>query len=260
MILEFSDYKIAVYKKLKINTRFNYLLIHGFAADHREMMNLAPKLRDGNVYAIDLIGHGNSVLLNQKRKLDYKIFVESINQVISALKLKNVIIIGHSIGSLFAVMISATNPVVVKTVLLSPPPIDISEDLNLVKRLVSTDSNVLRKLVREELLYKPNKIITTIIAHVIARKNKKLHDMYNRIFQDLSSSMNQATFNKFVAKLNTPTLIVSGLDDPISKPVEISLLSNQIPIKHELVMMPLARHSLCIRRAKDVAKIINNWN
>ncbi len=260
MILDFPDYTISIRRKLRTRSKYNYVLIHGFAADNREMIRLAHKLHDGNIYALDLLDHGHSVLKNRSLKLSYQLICRAIEDVIKRLKLENIIIIGHSVGALIATVIGSTNANVKKIILLSPPPIKIAKNKALITRLMSTDIDVLKGLVRNEFYYQPHKLTVAFMAHMIMRKNFKLVIKYRKFVQDLSDSISTIKFNTYLRKIKKPTLIISGMEDPISIPADIATISKHINYPHNLVMIPKARHSLCLQRAHQVLTIIKRWN
>ncbi len=260
MLLNFPDYTISIRKKLRTRSRYNYLLIHGFVADSRESFRLAHKLVDGNVYAIDLLCHGNSVLKNQSLKLTHNVIAKSIAAVIDRLALTNVIIIGHSIGASMAAIVGSSHPQVKKIVLLSPPPISVAKNQPLIDRLMATDSQVIKKLIHEDLLYHPNFITAMIMKRIIIRKNYRLKESHQKFLNDMSSSITVFKFNHFLKKIKKPTLIISGLEDPISPPKSIKDTSQHIAFPHDLVFLPKTRHSLCLQHTNKVLEIINKWN
>ncbi|RXT14854.1 alpha/beta fold hydrolase [Ammoniphilus sp. CFH 90114] len=78
--------------------RYTFLLIHGFLANTFSFRKLVPNLMEqDDVYAIDLIGFGKSEKACPFR-YSYENYGAMITQFITELGLKNVILVGHSMG------------------------------------------------------------------------------------------------------------------------------------------------------------------
>ncbi len=257
MILKFDKYNVNVRVNRKIGNDKNFLLIHGFAVDHREMIRVSKGL-PGNTYLVDLLDHGKSTVNSENTKLDYKLFVESINAVIKKLKLTNVTIIGHSLGSLLSLVVATENKAIKKVVLMSMPHIDIAQDKELINRLVSEDKKIISELVNNDFFFEPSLLTTKVVTWLIQRKNHKNRAKYLEVFENLSKSINQTIFDKHLNKLKVPTLLITGENDPLSTIKDMQYIADKIKIKHKLVIIPHARHSICLQKFKEVIQIIND--
>lgn len=92
------------------------LLLHGFGTRWQSFNRIIPDLaKDWHVYALDLRGHGKS-----GRAKSYKIqdFVPDIEFFIRDCIKEPTIIIGHSYGGMIGMMLAASNPELVKGLII----------------------------------------------------------------------------------------------------------------------------------------------
>jgi pimeloyl-ACP methyl ester carboxylesterase len=87
------------------------LLIHGASQDtlswHDNIGHLAKKYR---VLAIDLPGHGKSALVARRPTTDTAEFADCIGRFIAARDLRDVILVGHSMGAGISIMTAIAHP------------------------------------------------------------------------------------------------------------------------------------------------------
>lgn len=82
--------------------RYDFVLLHGLTASYRNKiyMDWIPILQKyGSVYYFDLRGHGKSDI-GKPSEYNLELLAEDIELIIKRLDLKNVILLGHSLGGL----------------------------------------------------------------------------------------------------------------------------------------------------------------
>ena len=105
----------------KIGKGDPFLLLHTF----RNRLEYSDKLGDllkntNSVYSIDLPGFGDSPI-NNKTNYDLSFFTNSILKFITDLKIKNLTIVGESIGAVLAACVSVQAPKQIKKIFMFNP-------------------------------------------------------------------------------------------------------------------------------------------
>lgn len=102
------------------------IFVHGYGCDQNMWRFITPEFEaDYKVVLIDLVGSGNSdsTAFNPIKYGSLKGYAEDVLEVIDALKLKDVIYIGHSVSSMIGVLASIERPdFFSKLVLIGPSP------------------------------------------------------------------------------------------------------------------------------------------
>ncbi|KAI2634812.1 alpha/beta-hydrolase [Hypomontagnella submonticulosa] len=98
------------------------LFVHGLGGTTNAYQTLVPSLQEFDLIRFDFSGHGRSSLPSAS---DIDSYVADCEAVIAHLGLKDIVVVGHSLGGLISLHLAAKNPDVVKgAVLLGPvrPP------------------------------------------------------------------------------------------------------------------------------------------
>ena len=100
-----------------IGTGTTVVLLHGFLENKTMWKDLAPKLAEKNrVISIDLLGHGQSDCLGYIHSMEEN--AEIVKAILSNLKIRKAIIIGHSMGGYIALAFAELFPQFLKGVVL----------------------------------------------------------------------------------------------------------------------------------------------
>ena len=100
-----------------IGTVTTVVLLHGFLENKTMWKDLAPKLAEKNrVISIDLLGHGQSDCLGYIHSMEEN--AEIVKAILSNLKIRKAIIIGHSMGGYIALAFAELFPQFLKGVVL----------------------------------------------------------------------------------------------------------------------------------------------
>lgn len=96
------------------------ILIHGLASNAGFWRYVAPELAKTNrVIVVDLPGYGKS----QKGDYPYTLsfYAETVKKLIETLKLKNVTLVGHSMGGQISIIFALKYPELIKNIVLAAP-------------------------------------------------------------------------------------------------------------------------------------------
>lgn len=106
----------------RILDRPTLVLLHGLTGSASAWYPYEPELEAAfNLVSLDLRGHGKSIRPRRYAEYAPKEFVTDVERLLASLGLRNVILVGHSLGALVALELSlAGSPAVACTVLLSP--------------------------------------------------------------------------------------------------------------------------------------------
>ncbi len=102
------------------------LCVHGGAAHAHWFDYVAPGFTgDHHVFALDLRGHGDSAR-TEPHSYSFKVFAEDVNAFLEALDLRDVVLVGHSMGGMVSLVHAATHAgrvsrlVIVDSIMLMP--------------------------------------------------------------------------------------------------------------------------------------------
>jgi pimeloyl-ACP methyl ester carboxylesterase len=118
-INKFKDYTFKCKNKNKCEG--DVLLIHGFGVDHSYFNFINELTNSFNVYLIDLPGHGKNDSSFSEKEMNIPFFVDYVSTYIKTKKLKNLILIGHSMGGGICSAVAALNSKLIKKLILICP-------------------------------------------------------------------------------------------------------------------------------------------
>lgn len=86
------------------------LAVHGWLDNAASFMELAPRLEDCRIIAVDLAGHGRSAWRDQSSWYAIWDYVFDLRMAIEALGLQRVHLLGHSLGAAVTSVLAAASP------------------------------------------------------------------------------------------------------------------------------------------------------
>lgn len=216
------------------------LLVHGGTASRRSWDLVTPALRTSyRVVAVDMRGHGQS----PAPESGYSAVQLSadINRVIDELALKQVTVVGHSLGGMAAIFLAAHRPDVVnKLILLNVPvaPSTIGAMIDLEARVNSPGFfPVTQAFVDEWTSHSrpvPASFVATQQAHVLALRQV----VWRQMFGELA----KANIRSALKGVEQSTLILWGARDKLLDPGQYEALQAGLG-NARLIMIPEAGHS-----------------
>ena len=110
-------YKNTAISYSDIGTGSTVVLLHGFLENKTMWKDLAPNLSKKNrVLSIDLLGHGETECLGYVHSMEEN--AEIVKAILSRLRIRKAVIIGHSMGGYVALAFAELYPKIVKGIVL----------------------------------------------------------------------------------------------------------------------------------------------
>jgi pimeloyl-ACP methyl ester carboxylesterase len=226
----------------------NLVLVHGAGGSHLDWPSPLRRLREANVYALDLPGHGRSEGAGRSPIAAYRDFVLAF---LDALDLEKAIVVGHSMGGAISLDLALHYPDRLDGLILVgsgarlrvAPAIltGILSDFEATVDLVCdyafgpSASEQLKRLGRQRLLKTPPEV---------------LHGDYTAC--DAFDVMAR------LGEVRCPTLVVGGTADGLTPSKYSIYLRDHIP-GAELVLVDAAGHMVMLEKPEVVTKAISKF-
>lgn len=248
--------------------------VHGLANNSLSwQQNIASLRKKFRCIAIDLPGNGLSTAAHENYCLKY--FSRVVVEVIEKLRLKNVVLCGHSMGG----------QIVLTTALLYPHKFDklilcaaagleyfsgfeiavYKSGINFLD-FFSTEENSLTKLIRSSFYHNTHQA-DAMIDDLIELMHRQPVDQYRKMVEAcIDAMLNEPVYEQLVA-LKQSVLVIFGERDvlipnrflhPITTRQFAETAIKRIP-KHQLILMPNAGHFIHWEKANEVNELIQEW-
>jgi len=255
--LTVKDYKIAYIDKG--NSTNVLIFIHGLGSYLKAWERNIPKLKDHfRCIAIDLPGYGKSS--KQIHSCEVNFYVEIIHELIEKLKLKNVSLVGHSMGGQITIAYAINYPnQISKLVLVAPAGFEKfnNDEIAIIKNIISPEilfktSDHQIRLNYQINFYKMPAAAESMIEDRIAIKNdEEFLNHCTVVSNSLFGLLKAPVFNR-LNEIKIPTLILFGKNDLLipNKSIhkvateEIALLGSSRIKNSKLVLLEECGHFL----------------
>ena len=237
------------------------ILIHGFAASNCDWVYLEPELdkRGYQVFAPDLIGHGNSQLPNPRVGFTfddiYRYFSDwEKNLVIDS----GITLIGHSLGGSIALNFAISNPSRVRNLILINPYYTKNQ-LNRFLRYISRNPEPYRKALQITPGWLIHKLISLDIRGYIhyedRTRNQKAEDVSRAAPDIVYIPRSIPEVSNHLKELDIPCCVIWGTKDTTLNPKSFPDLVNTLP---NAISEPIkgAGHQPHLSRTEELNKII----
>ena len=216
------------------------LMLHGFGAGKETWLSFVDQLSPTNPMLIpDLPGHGES---SWDDELDYSIHSQTnrIHDMLLALQIHKVHVIGHSMGGAIALRLAHLYPeIVTSLVLISAAGAEIKEgklekivDFRDLNPLVDVQSRDDYKRLLEICMNKPP-YIPRLVFNLMADKKMARFDIDKKIFTDIAVDIDQSTY---LQRLRFPTLILWGDCDQVLNVADANYLNENLIGSQKLIL------------------------
>ena len=251
------------------------LCIHGLSSYIPAWSRLIPLLKDQlRCIAIDLPGYGKSSEGVHSRSMNF--YSDTISKFIQKLKLKNVILVGHSMGGHISIVTALSYPQLVnRLILLAPAGFETFTDDEKFWIKKNSSPEILTMLSEKQIrynyeinFYKMTDDVEPMINDRIKMKKWKNFRNYCTV---VSNSLFEMIENPVFDKLNQitqPTLILFGKNDKLiphiilHKDLTPEIVANngasQIP-NSRLIMIDKCGHFLQFEKPEESAKNITEF-
>jgi pimeloyl-ACP methyl ester carboxylesterase len=226
----------------------NLVLVHGAGGSHLDWPAPLRRLREANVYTLDLPGHGRSEGVGRSSIADYRDFLFAF---LDAVSLEKAIVIGHSMGGAICldfalhyphrlaglILVGSGARLRVAPAILSGILSDFEATVDLVVDYAfgPSASEQLKRLGRRRLLETPPEV---------------LHGDYTAC--DAFDVMER------LEEVRCPTLALCGTADRLTPPKYSVYLRDHIP-GAELVLVDAAGHMVMLEKPEVVARAVSQF-
>ena len=250
------------------------ILVHGLASNAGFWRYNIPELsKHYRVIAVDLPGYGKS----QKSDYAYSIsfYAEQLKSLIEELNLKNVILVGHSMGGQIGIKFAIKYPdALSKLILASPAGFeefqrgegDWLRSVMTIKFIKATSEEGIRRNLSNNFYSWNDKWEWMVEERVRMRKSKEFDEFAYTVVSCVNAMLDEPTFDK-LNLIKTPTLVVYGeydglIPNPYLNPGSasdvfdsgIKQLSNS-----KLVQLNDAGHMIQIEKAEEFNNTLLNY-
>ena len=238
-----------IYKDISINYSYydnesdiSLIFLHGWGQNIDMMMGIAkPFIKRNNVLLIDLPGFGLSE--EPKEVWSLEEFSDMVNALVKKLKLKNIVLIGHSFGGKISICY-ALKYEVSKLILLASP-----YKKAIKKETIKTKS--LKVLKKVPVL---NKLEGYVKKHIGSVDYRNASDMMRKI---LVKHVN-TDLTEYVKNIKCPTVLIWGTNDEAVSYEDALELEKLIP-NAGLVTYEGCTHYAYLERLNQTINVINSF-
>ena len=213
----YVTYKLAINK-----SKYNVVFIHGYGFDSSYHNFFANLDNDYNYYAIELPGHGVTPL---KKESDLKphIYAKMIISLLKELNLKQIYLIGHSMGGGIAMMVASQMKDVIKKLVLVCP-MNSFGTTNIKDFLFNFNPRTHKQAEKFYDIVLHNKQWlndewSEIIIDQMLKINNEHHKELKILKNNMISPTNILNLLKAESKLKIPTLLMVGKYDKCINPI-----------------------------------------
>ncbi|MCB1192980.1 MAG: alpha/beta hydrolase [Leptospiraceae bacterium] len=236
------------------------VLIHGLLDHSFGYRRIVPLIDKGyQVILVDIPGFGKSKF-PKKIKFLYQVdvFAEMILNALRVLNLKNVTLVGHSMGGLICQHIAI---------------LDKKREFNHIEKLILLSTGGIphpkKEKIRNILFPKSEREVTRLLKYLYyedvpepdSLSKKSLIHAWNKITymylaENTITREHEIFLGRKASSIHVPTLIISGKNDTITNPNMMTAIHSYIE-NSQLILLEKAKHAIHIEKPHDVANAIN---
>ncbi len=271
--------------KLKSDTSIAYtdegsgdevlVFIHGLASYLPSWQKIIPLLKNRyRCIAIDLPGYGKSQEGAIKASIDY--YSDIVSEFIKTLELKNVTLVGHSMGGQISISAVIKYPELIKKlILLAPAGIEVFEEWERNFIIVTYDDELVcagvDEVIRKNMefnFYNMPADTRFLIDDAISMKQFNNFNHYREVIRNCVRSMLEQPVSDKLYLLTQPVLIIFGANDYLipnrylHKNMDVKQLTEQAEKKiphSETKIIPECGHYIQLEKPEDTAALINSF-
>ena len=216
--IKVNDYDIAYIDEGEADNVL--LFIHGLGSYLKAWDRNIPELKNHlRCIALDLPGYGKSG--KQIHSGEVSFYVEILNEFIKKLKLKNVSLVGHSMGGQIALAYAIKYPnQIVKLILAAPAGFETfnQDEIELIKKIISpeilfkTSDHQIRLNYQFNFFKMPAETEEMIADRIAIKTDEDFFNHCTIVSNSLFGLLNAPVFDQ-LKQINIPTLIFFGKED-----------------------------------------------
>lgn len=224
------------------------VVIHGAGGTHLDFPAEIRRMPELNAILPDLSGHGHSPGAGRNSVGAY---VSDMLALLDALKLKQVIVAGHSMGGAIAQTLALQHPDRVLGLILIGTGAKLGVHPDLLAGMVSETARTVSALV--SMYYG-----TPVNESLRRRSQQRLSEFNPTILYNDYVACNTYDLRQRVGQIHAPTLIVGGSDDLMTPFKFSTYLHEQITGSH-LERIEGAGHMMMLEQPELAAEAIRRW-
>lgn len=238
------------------------VLIHGWSFDSDVWFKQTISLKDYRVVVLDLPGHGSS---GYKKEIN---LIEDLKSIIDKLELKDFYLIGHSLGGLLALKLTFKYPGLAKKLVLIGATAKFIKSDGYEQGLEEGDVKKLRGFLSDSY---PN-ILLVFIRWLFTKRERSQSDfgqIWDRVakrskwpdrgaLDEFLSIIESEDLREELKKIDIPTLVISGTNDPICPRVSAEYLNRQIK-GSKLELFDDCGHLPFLTKAERFNKLVSSF-
>jgi len=235
------------------------IFIHGAGMDHTVWFQQSRFFANKgfSVISIDLQGHGKS---EGEASDDVKYIANSISKVIDHLKIKEVAIVGHSLGALISIELAKIDTKIISELVLLGVclPMNVSDELLTNAQSNNQDAlNFITMWGHSNFSHLGQNIVPGIW---LTGSSKKLLETSSKgvLFSDLMAVKNYKEDEKTLNKILCPTLIICGSEDMMTPLKNVVILEKNIN-KLSKIVLPNCGHMMMLEEPDIVRSEIASF-
>ncbi len=224
------------------------LLIHGAGGSHLSWPAELRRLPHTAVYALDLAGHGRSQPPSHSTIAAY---AQDVLDFITVLKLKNVVVLGHSMGGAIAQMVGLAQSPDVAGLILAGTGAKLRVSPAILETVQTNYEAAVDML--NQFYWSGSQDSATEAANRSTMLACPPKVMLNDFL-----ACDQFDLRERLAEITLPTLVISASADQMTPPKFGQFLANQLP-QAEFALIGQAGHMMLLESPKQVAQLVADF-
>jgi pimeloyl-ACP methyl ester carboxylesterase len=221
---------------------------------------LAELAKDFHIVAVDIHGHGAS---GYRDPMTLEEMTEDFYLLLGKLNLKNAIWFGCSIGGMIGMRLALAHPQAIDSLILmsttarlDPPEIKEATlqlwDLFRAGHREDIADPAMRYLFAPRTYQDRPELIEEFKRELIGIKEAE------GMFAAALATFNRSEIGVAISKIDTPTLVIAGRDDPTTTPAQAEFIAGQIP-NARLEVIEDANHLVAIEKPREITKLVREF-
>lgn len=250
---------------------YTLVLVHGLASNAGFWRYNIPELsKHFRVVAVDLPGYGKSQKGNYSYSLSF--YAETIKKLIDELQLKNVVLVGHSMGGQIAIIFALKYPDMLSKLVLAAPAGfeefqrgegDWLRSVITMSGVKATTEEGIRRNLSNNFYNWSDKWEWMVEERVRIRKAKDFDEFAYTVDRCVDAMLDEPTFDR-LSIIKTPTLIIHGKYDGLIPnpylnpgfPSDVFAKGERDIPKAKRVEIDCAGHMIMIEKAEEFNRAV----
>jgi pimeloyl-ACP methyl ester carboxylesterase len=223
------------------------IFIHGSGSDHSLWSNQYAKLhKHYNIVAVDLPGHGRSM---GNGETDINSYCVWLNKLLDILRLKNSILVGHSLGAAITLQFAITFPRVLDGIVVVGGGLKMPVNPSLQEFLKANPAQAIELMCKFSLARENRSKFSAALNKSLSAAN------INALYGDLVAC-DKLDLTEEVKKIAIHALVICGVEDKMT-PVDFSRQIVENIGGAKLCLIENAGHMVMMERPKEFNEALN---